>query len=170
MYSEQCTVHSYQYNSENIPSSQDMFLSSLLVRSSRLSCHSYSTISVVVESGLRTITLNRPEKFNAFNNQMYNEVLEDLNTAADDDSTVIAAITGAGRYFSSGNDLTTFSQVSNNLEERRQFSKVKGERLIKFVDAFIDFPKPIIGIVNGPAIGIGCTLLGLLDVVYASDR
>ena len=149
-------------------------MSSMLLRCSRLVHHklhhSYSTISVTVEEGLRVITLQRPEKFNAFNNEMYNEVLEDLHAAAEDDQTVVAAITGAGKYFSSGNDLTSFSAVSQDLEERKEFSKIKGQRLIKFVDAFIEFPKPIIGIVNGPAIGIGCTILGLLDVVYASDR
>merc|ERR1712154_583173 len=145
-----------------------------LFHHSRLGIHSthlsYSTISVTVEQGLRTITLQRPDKFNAFNNQMYTEVLEDLHAAADDDQTVVTAITGAGKYFSSGNDLTTFSEVSTDLEERKQFSRTKGERLIKFVDAFIEFPKPLVGVVNGPAIGIGCTILGLLDVVFASDR
>lgn len=39
-----------------------------------------------------------------------------------------------------------------------------------FVGSLIDFPKPIIGVVNGPAVGIACTILGLMDVVYATDR
>ena len=94
-------------------------------------CHGYSTISVTVNSGLRVITLQRPEKFNAFNNEMYNEVLEDLSKAADDENTVVTALTGAGEYFSSGNDLTAFSQVPSNLEQRKEFSKIKGQRLIK---------------------------------------
>lgn len=157
-----------------VSSPTSVMMSSVLFRCSRVaSCrfqHSYSTISVTVDKGLRVITLQRPDKFNAFNNEMYNEVLEDLDAAAEDDQTAVAAITGAGKYFSSGNDLNSFAAVSQDLEERKEFSKIKGQRLIKFVDAFIEFPKPIIGVVNGPAIGIGCTILGLLDVVYASER
>jgi len=128
---------------------------------------SYSTIAVTKHAGLRSITLNRPDKLNAFNNDMYNEVLEDLGEAAKDEETTVTTITGAGKYFSSGNDMTSFSEVPPG--GRREFSTLKGERLIRFVDAFIDFPKPLVGLVNGPAIGIGCTMLGLMDVVYASD-
>merc|ERR1719237_577160 len=129
---------------------------------------SYSTIAVTKHAGLRSITLNRPDKLNAFNNDMYNEVLEQLGEAAKDEETTVTTITGAGKYFSSGNDMTSFSEVPAG--GRRDFSTLKGERLIRFVDAFIDFPKPLVGVVNGPAIGIGCTMLGLMDVVYASDR
>ena len=158
----------------SLSSTTSVMMSSVVFRCSRLAPHrlqhSYSTISVTVDKGLRVITLQRPDKFNAFNNEMYNEVLEDLHAAAEDDQTVVAAITGAGKYFSSGNDLNSFAAVSQDLEERKEFSKIKGQRLIKFVDAFIEFPKPLIGVVNGPAIGIGCTILGLLDVVYASER
>merc|ERR1719348_2383141 len=128
---------------------------------------SYSTIAVTKHAGLRSITLNRPDKLNAFNNDMYNEVLEQLGEAAKDEETTVTTITGAGKYFSSGNDMTSFSEVPTG--GRREFSTLKGERLIRFVDAFIDFPKPLVGLVNGPAIGIGCTMLGLMDVVYASD-
>jgi len=128
---------------------------------------SYSTIAVTKHAGLRSITLNRPDKLNAFNNDMYNEVLEQLGEAAKDEETTVTTITGAGKYFSSGNDMTSFSEVPAG--GRRDFSTLKGERLIRFVDAFIDFPKPLVGLVNGPAIGIGCTMLGLMDVVYASD-
>jgi len=128
---------------------------------------SYSTIAVTKHAGLRSITLNRPDKLNAFNNDMYNEVLEELGEAAKDEETTVTTITGAGKYFSSGNDMTSFSEVPAG--GRREFSTLKGERLIRFVDAFIDFPKPLVGLVNGPAIGIGCTMLGLMDVVYASD-
>jgi len=128
---------------------------------------SYSTIAVTKHAGLRSIILNRPDKLNAFNNDMYNEVLEQLGEAAKDEETTVTTITGAGKYFSSGNDMTSFSEVPPG--GRREFSTLKGERLIRFVDAFIDFPKPLVGVVNGPAIGIGCTMLGLMDVVYALD-
>jgi len=145
-------------SSSSILSSSSSAISSIL---------SYSTIAVTKHAGLRSITLNRPDKLNAFNNDMYNEVLEELGEAAKDEETTVTTITGAGKYFSSGNDMTSFSGVPSG--GRREFSTLKGERLIRFVDAFIDFPKPLVGLVNGPAIGIGCTMLGLMDVVYASD-
>merc|ERR1719348_1430712 len=72
---------------------------------------SYSTIAVTKHAGLRSITLNRPDKLNAFNNDMYNEVLEELGEAAKDEETTVTTITGAGKYFSSGNDMTSFSEV-----------------------------------------------------------
>jgi len=141
--------------------------SSLLFKASSTFSPSYSTIAVTKEANLRSITLNRPDKLNAFNNEMYNELLHELGEAGRDDDTTVTTITGAGKYFSSGNDMTSFSEVPTG--GRREFSTLKGERLIRFVDAFIDFPKPLVGLVNGPAIGIGCTMLGLMDVVYASD-
>merc|ERR1719234_2884753 len=154
----------------SISTSSSLFSTSLSSSSSSVtisSILSYSTITVTKHAGLRSITLNRPDKLNAFNNDMYNEVLEDLGEAAKDEETTVTTITGAGKYFSSGNDMTSFSEVPAG--GRREFSTLKGERLIRFVDAFIDFPKPLVGLVNGPAIGIGCTMLGLMDVVYASD-
>lgn len=130
---------------------------------------SLSTLRVTTEGGLRTITLNRPEKFNAFNIDMYTELREELDLAAKDPSAVVTVITGAGKYFSSGNDLTSFSSVSSSPGGRAAAASASAERLVRFVDAFIDFPKPLVGVVNGPAIGIGCTMLGLMDVVFASD-
>ena len=101
-------------------------MSSVLFSCSRLAQHrfqhSYSTISVTVDKGLRVIKLQRPDKFNAFNNEMYNEVLEDLHAAAEDDQTAVGGITGVGKYFSSGNDLNSFAAVSQDLEERKEFS------------------------------------------------
>merc|ERR1719266_278370 len=149
---------SFYHSSLVLNSSSSSTISSIL---------SYSTITVTKEAGLRSITLNRPDKLNAFNNDMYNEVLEQLGEAAKDEETTVTTITGAGKYFSSGNDMTSFSEVAAG--GRREFSTLKGERLLRFVDAFIDFPKPLVGVVNGPAIGIGCTMLGLMDVVFASS-
>lgn len=130
----------------------------------------YSRLSVTVENGLRIISLNRPEKYNAFDVEMYMELKEDLEVAGKDDNTVIAAITGSGKYFSSGNDIKMFGEVENTAESRAKFARKNKERNIEFCDAFINFPKPLVGVVNGPTIGIGCTILGLFDVVYASER
>merc|ERR1719249_203965 len=97
-------------SSSSILSSSSSTISSIL---------SYSTITVTKHAGLRSITLNRPDKLNAFNNDMYNEVLEELGEAAKDEETTVTTITGAGKYFSSGNDMTSFSEVPSGGRQPR---------------------------------------------------
>ncbi|ETE64040.1 Enoyl-CoA delta isomerase 2, mitochondrial [Ophiophagus hannah] len=98
---------------------------------------------------------------------MYNEIMKALEEAANDDSAV-TVLTGNGDYYCSGNDLSNFTQISpSGMEES---AKNSAEMLRKFVQHFIDFPKPLIAVVNGPAVGISVTLLGLFDIVYATDQ
>lgn len=123
-------------------------------------------ILVTSEDGITTITFNRPTKKNAITFQMYQDIILTLKNASTDD-TVITVFTGAGDYYSSGNDLTNFTSASGGMEEAANRGAVV---LREFVNTFIDFPKPLIAVVNGPAVGISVTLLGLFDAVYASDR
>ncbi|XP_075441885.1 enoyl-CoA delta isomerase 2-like isoform X3 [Ascaphus truei] len=98
--------------------------------------------------------------------KMYNEIIEALEDAGRDDS-VLTVLTGSGDYFSSGNDLgNAIAHSLNSQEERIRDSIIM---IRKFVGKFIDFPKPLIAMVNGPAIGIAVTILGLFDLVYATD-
>uniref|UniRef100_A0A8D0MJJ3 Enoyl-CoA delta isomerase 2 n=1 Tax=Sus scrofa TaxID=9823 RepID=A0A8D0MJJ3_PIG len=125
------------------------------------------SLVVTSEDGITTIRLNRPAKKNALTTQMYRDIMRALE-AASEDSSRITVLTGSGDYYCSGNDLTNFKDIPpDKVEERAQSSAVL---LRDFVDCFIDFPKPLIAVVNGPAVGISVTLLGLFDVVYASDR
>uniref|UniRef100_A0A8D1DX66 Enoyl-CoA delta isomerase 2 n=1 Tax=Sus scrofa TaxID=9823 RepID=A0A8D1DX66_PIG len=125
------------------------------------------SLVVTSEDGITTIRLNRPAKKNALTTQMYRDIMRALE-AASEDSSRITVLTGSGDYYCSGNDLTNFKDIPpDKVEERAQSSAVL---LRDFVDRFIDFPKPLIAVVNGPAVGISVTLLGLFDVVYASDR
>ncbi|NWR68748.1 ECI2 isomerase, partial [Centropus unirufus] len=127
----------------------------------------YKTIVVTTKNNITKIMFNRPERKNAFNIGMYKEITRALEEAGKDDST-IAVITGNGDYYSSGNDLNNFINASS--KEMVEMAQM-GEALLKdFVAHFIDFPKPLIAVVNGPAIGISVTILGLCDVVYACDR
>ncbi|XP_072709320.1 enoyl-CoA delta isomerase 2 isoform X2 [Ciconia boyciana] len=75
---------------------------------------------------------------------------------------------GNGDYYSSGNDLNNFTNIQPS--EMEKMAKEGAVLLKEFVGHFIDFPKPLIAVVNGPAIGICVTVLALCDVVYASDR
>ncbi|KAL2085960.1 hypothetical protein ACEWY4_019280 [Coilia grayii] len=128
---------------------------------------SYQTLLVSTADKITTITLNRPQKKNAITVEMYNEIIKALEQAAKDDS-VLTVVTGSGDYYCSGNDLTNFTKIPEGGIE--QMAKDAGELLRQYVKTFIDFPKPLIGVINGPAVGVSVTLLGLFDVVYATER
>ncbi|XP_068959660.1 enoyl-CoA delta isomerase 2 isoform X4 [Petaurus breviceps papuanus] len=127
----------------------------------------YENLVVTREGNITQILLNRPTKKNAINVKMYNEIMLALEAAGKDDSS-LTVITGNGDYYSSGNDLTEFMSVQpNEIEKKIQDASVL---LRKFVDHFIDFPKPLVAVVNGSAVGISVTLLALFDLVYATDK
>ncbi|XP_020030578.2 enoyl-CoA delta isomerase 2 isoform X1 [Castor canadensis] len=126
------------------------------------------SVVITSEDGITKIMLNRPAQKNAITIQMYQEILSALEATSKDDNSVITVLTGNGDYYSSGNDLTNFTNLPpGGIEE---VAKTGSILLRDFVDCFIDFPKPLIAVVNGPAVGIAVTLLGLFDAVYASDR
>ncbi|XP_054447881.1 enoyl-CoA delta isomerase 2 isoform X2 [Pteronotus mesoamericanus] len=127
----------------------------------------YENLVVTSEDGITKIMFNQPTRKNAINTQMYQEIILALKAASKDDS-IITVLTGSGDYYSSGNDLTAFTDIPpGGVEEKAQNSAIM---LRDFVDSFIDFPKLLIAVVNGPAVGIAVTTLGLFDAVYASDR
>ncbi|KAG5878618.1 hypothetical protein JTB14_019521 [Gonioctena quinquepunctata] len=121
-------------------------------------------MSFLIESyrdGVKTIKFNRPDKKNAITQIMYRKLGNILNEDAKDDKIVITIITGVGDYFSSGNDLK--SSLESDTET--------GLKTVKdMVDAFINYPKLLIAVVNGRAIGIGATLPVLCDIVYATEN
>ena len=63
-----------------------------------------------------------------------------------------------------------FMSVPSDPAGRSEFSHQSGKILLDYVAAFIDFPKPLVSVVNGPAVGIATSILPLMDAVYASDR
>ncbi|CAG0895817.1 unnamed protein product [Darwinula stevensoni] len=128
----------------------------------------YKCIEVSTVEGLNMIKFNRPTKMNALTYEMYGEIVDALEKAAKDEKVVVTVTTGAGDYYCSGNDLSNFTKVdpTNIAGVAEEARKV----LLKFVNAFICFPKPLIAMVNGPAIGISVTVLGMYDAVYASDK
>ncbi|XP_041488896.1 enoyl-CoA delta isomerase 2-like [Microtus oregoni] len=124
-------------------------------------------IVVTSEDGITKIMFNRPSKKNAITLEMYQDIILALKNASTDNSA-ITVFTGAGDYYCSGNDLTNFSGVGvpGGMEEVAN----KGPKSLReFVNSFIDFPKPLVAVINGPAIGISVALLGLFDAIYASD-
>ncbi|XP_039646737.1 enoyl-CoA delta isomerase 2, mitochondrial isoform X1 [Perca fluviatilis] len=127
----------------------------------------YETLLVTTEDDITTIKLNRPAKKNAITTEMYNDIIAALEQAAKDDS-VITVFTGAGDFYCSGNDLSNFTKIPEGGVD--EMAKKGGDLLREYVKAYIDFPKPLVAVVNGPAVGISVTVLGLFDLVYATDR
>lgn len=128
----------------------------------------YEGILYSVEDGVTKITFNRPQKKNAITFQMYRDISSALKEASEND-TALTLITGNGDYFSSGNDLSNFSGYAGDKDLPKR-AREGSDVLRDFVASFIDFPKILVAAVNGPAVGIPVTLLGLFDIVYASDK
>lgn len=115
------------------------------------------------ENRVRTLTLNRPEALNAFNEALYEATAEALTLAAEDPDVAVVLLTGAGRAFSAGNDL-------NEMQARIMDPEIaaRGSHFTTMIDILARFPKPLICAVNGVGVGIGTTILGYADLVVMS--
>ncbi len=111
--------------------------------------------------GVCTITLNRPEKRNAFTVAMYQRCVDVLRGAAADSSVRAVLLTGAGSAFTSGNDVADFPNMPTNPADNPAF---------QLLLALLDFEKPVVAAVNGSAVGVGVTLLLHCDLVYVADN
>ncbi|KJH47707.1 enoyl-CoA hydratase/isomerase family protein [Dictyocaulus viviparus] len=111
------------------------------------------------------------EKFNALTLDMYNGIIEALKASNEDKSTSITVITGTGNYFCSGNDLANFAKAASaGKEEIKEMAENAAVILKQYIQAYIDHEKPLICLINGPAIGIAVTVLPLFDYVLATDK
>ncbi len=111
------------------------------------------------EGLVRVLTLDRPEALNAFNGTLFDALTEGLLAAADDASVRVAIITGTGRAFSAGLDL---SEVGKETEP-----PVHGSAGL--FEALIDFPKPLMLAINGLGVGFGATVCGLADMAFMAE-
>ena len=115
------------------------------------------------ENRVRTLTLNRPDALNAFNEALYQATAEALQAAAEDPDVAVVLLTGAGRAFSAGNDLKEMQARITDPEMANQ-----GSHFTTMIDVLTRFPKPLICAVNGVGVGIGTTILGYADLVFMS--
>uniref|UniRef100_A0A0K8R6Z2 Putative enoyl-coa hydratase/isomerase n=1 Tax=Ixodes ricinus TaxID=34613 RepID=A0A0K8R6Z2_IXORI len=122
------------------------------------------------QDGAFTIRFNRPSKRNSITLEMYEEVIKLLKDAGQRDDVKFLVLTGTGEFFSSGNDLGNFTKQMQTGRSQVELAKEAAELVRRYVAEYINFPKPAIALVNGPAIGVSCTTLGLFDLVYASDK
>ncbi|WNC74214.1 enoyl-CoA hydratase-related protein [Thalassotalea psychrophila] len=113
------------------------------------------------QKGVLTITLNRADKKNALDTQMYERLCQLFTYANETDEIRCLLIQGDEKCFCSGNDLADFIASANNNEELAAF---------KFIQALCQFEKPLIAAVAGPAVGIGTTMLLHCDMVIAASN
>jgi enoyl-CoA hydratase/carnithine racemase len=108
---------------------------------------------------VRVLTLARPEALNAFNSDLYNAAAQALRDAAADENVRCAVITGRGRAFSAGQDLAEMGRIGSGENDG------VGHAFPKFINAVMEFDKPLVAAVNGLGVGIGLTLLLHCDIV-----
>ncbi|KMY66317.1 hypothetical protein AAU61_17810 [Desulfocarbo indianensis] len=123
----------------------------------------------VLQSGtgpVRMLTLNRPQRLNALNEAMKEDLMAALAAAGEDDSVAAVVLTGAGRAFSAGGDLDRFAA----LYQEQDFSAVERFTDLAFPRAVAAFSKPLIAAINGPAVGWGFTLPLMADIRICSQK
>lgn len=115
---------------------------------------------------VRTLTLDRPDALNAFNEALYDATTDALLDAAADPGVAVLVVTGNGRSFSAGTDVLEMASRTTNPEAFQ--AGVHG--FPGLVDQLAAFPKPLLCAVNGMALGIGATMLGFADLVLMSTE
>lgn len=130
----------------------------------------YSTILYEVEDNVLTLTLNRPEKLNAFNRDMMHEMINAFDRADEDDNVRAIIVTGAGRGFCAGADLSVGADTFNAdaREDRESGLQRDGGGLLTL--RIFESKKPVIAAINGPAVGIGATMLLPMDIRICSTE
>jgi enoyl-CoA hydratase/carnithine racemase len=112
---------------------------------------------------VRLLTFNRPDRANAFNEELYHAAADALRAAATDDDVAAVVFTGAGKAFCAGTDLLEMAETVDGTATPR-------DGFPAFVDVLQEFPKPLLAAVNGAAVGLGFTMLAHCDIVFVSDR
>ena len=130
---------------------------------------SYEQIRYEVSEGILTLTLHRPDKLNAFTATMAKEVIDAFDAADADDDVRVVVVTGAGRAFCAGADLSAGGDTFDPRVRggtREEAPRDGGGRVaLRIYQAL----KPVIGAINGPAVGVGVTMTLPMDLRLASD-
>jgi len=124
----------------------------------------FKFIKYELSDGVLTITLNRPEVYNALNDAITYELQDAFKAAAKDENARVVVLTGEGKAFCSGQDLKAASG-----QEKRSFIDSLHKRYNPIIRAMRSLPKPIICRLNGVAAGAGCSLALACDMIVASE-
>jgi hypothetical protein len=133
----------------------------------------FETILYAVEDGIATITLNRPDRLNAFTAQMMLDMIAAFDATDADDAVGAVIVTGAGRAFCAGADLSaggaTFDRDARPNPARERVGDVERDGGGRLTLRIFDSLKPVIAAVNGPAVGVGVTMQLAMDIRLASS-
>lgn len=116
---------------------------------------------------VRLLTFDRPDRANAFNEELYHAAADGLRAAAADDDVAVLVFTGAGKAFCAGTDLL---EMAETVDAGVGGGSTSRDGFPAFVDVLQEFPKPLLAAVNGAAVGLGFTMLAHCDIVFVSDR
>jgi 2-(1,2-epoxy-1,2-dihydrophenyl)acetyl-CoA isomerase len=125
----------------------------------------FQYIKFEVANAIATVTLNRPEVYNALNDGITYELQDVLKKIAKDDAIRVVVLTGAGKAFCAGQDLKAASG-----QEQRSFMDSLHKRYNPIIRAMRSLPKPILCRLNGVAAGAGCSLALACDMIVASEE
>lgn len=129
---------------------------------------SYEYVLVSRDEGVGTLTLNRPDKLNAFAGRMRQEIADAMHELAADDHVRVIIVTGAGRAFCAGADIGYMRELTENADVDAFRQLVEAGRQV--VTVIRSTPKPVIASVNGPAAGGGANMALACDLRIASDQ
>jgi 2-(1,2-epoxy-1,2-dihydrophenyl)acetyl-CoA isomerase len=127
----------------------------------------YENIKVEFDAGVVTLTLNRPEKLNAFAGHMRRDLAEALEHASSDPEARVVVITGAGRAFSTGADVSRMSELMEG-GDVEEFKRLLGAGR-RVLTAIRQMPKPVVAAINGPTYGAGFNLALACDMRLAAE-
>ena len=143
----------------------------------------FNTLLWQVDAGILTLTLNRPEQMNSFTVEMANELISAFEAASEDDSVRAVVVTGAGKAFCAGMDLSAEGNVFGLDESltptmddmRTRLAEPEIEAGVRdtggqVVLAIYDCKKPVIAAINGAAVGIGATMTCAMDIRLVCER
>ena len=122
-------------------------------------------IRVEADGPVRIVRLSRPEQLNAINDELHLGLTRLFPQLSADDDARVAVITGEGRAFSAGGDFDLLDRMANDRALRRDVIAEGRELVLNMVRCRV----PVVAAVNGPAVGLGCSVIALSDVVYMAE-
>ena len=123
------------------------------------------TVQISDDNLVRTVLMHRPERLNAFDGALVNDLADALTEAAASPGVAVVVLSGSGRAFSTGADLKALA-----LPRETVAAGDGGSGFDRLLDALADFPKPLLMAVNGYAVGFGMTMLAFADLVFMSTE
>jgi enoyl-CoA hydratase/carnithine racemase len=126
---------------------------------------------IVDDGPVRTISMHRPERLNAFDGGLVNDLADALAAAAADPQVRVVVLTGSGRAFSTGADLKALAEPRPAPDAGAEVGQAtESNGFDRLLDELADFPKPLLMAVNGYAVGFGMTMLAFADIVFMSTE